>query len=69
MLMMIIRDYDGGPVGLATIAANIGEETATIEEMYAPYLLQIGFLKRTPRGRMVTPAGFDHLDMPYLTKK
>ncbi|WP_125710925.1 Holliday junction branch migration DNA helicase RuvB [Lacticaseibacillus porcinae] len=69
MLMMMIRDYDGGPVGLATIAANIGEETATIEEMYEPYLLQIGFLKRTPRGRMVTPAGFAHLDMPYLTKK
>ncbi|WP_407891937.1 Holliday junction branch migration DNA helicase RuvB [Lacticaseibacillus sp. N501-2] len=69
MLMMMIRDYDGGPVGLATIAANIGEETATIEEMYEPYLLQIGFLKRTPRGRMVTPAGFAHLDMPYLTNK
>ncbi len=52
-------------MGLATIAANIGEETATIEEMYEPYLLQIGYLKRTPRGRMVTPAGFAHLDMPY----
>ncbi|KRK70347.1 Holliday junction branch migration DNA helicase RuvB [Lacticaseibacillus nasuensis] len=65
LLMMMIRDYDGGPVGLATIAANIGEETATIEEMYEPYLLQIGYLKRTPRGRMVTPAGFAHLDMPY----
>ncbi|MCI1986734.1 MAG: Holliday junction branch migration DNA helicase RuvB [Lactobacillus sp.] len=69
LLLMMIRDYDGGPVGLATIAANIGEETATIEEMYEPYLLQIGFLKRTPRGRMVTPAGFAHLDIPYLTKK
>lgn len=66
LLMMMIRDYGGGPVGLSTIAANIGEETATIEEMYEPYLLQIGFLKRTPRGRMVTPAGFAHLDMPYL---
>lgn len=65
LLTMMIRDYDGGPVGLSTIAANIGEETATIEEMYEPYLLQIGFLKRTPRGRMVTPAGFAHLDMPY----
>ncbi|WP_179395959.1 Holliday junction branch migration DNA helicase RuvB [Lacticaseibacillus absianus] len=67
LLMMMIRDYAGGPVGLSTIAANIGEETATIEEMYEPYLLQIGFLKRTPRGRMVTPAGFAHLDMPYQT--
>ncbi|WP_225046711.1 Holliday junction branch migration DNA helicase RuvB [Lacticaseibacillus kribbianus] len=65
MLMMMIRDYQGGPVGLSTIAANIGEETATIEEMYEPYLLQIGFLKRTPRGRMVTPAGFAHLEQPY----
>ncbi|WP_262314914.1 Holliday junction branch migration DNA helicase RuvB [Lacticaseibacillus parakribbianus] len=65
LLMMMIRDYQGGPVGLATIAANIGEETATIEEMYEPYLLQIGFLKRTPRGRMVTPAGFAHLEQPY----
>ncbi|WP_125705309.1 Holliday junction branch migration DNA helicase RuvB [Lacticaseibacillus daqingensis] len=65
LLMMMIRDYAGGPVGLSTIAANIGEETATIEEMYEPYLLQLGFLKRTPRGRMVTPAGFAHLEMPY----
>ncbi|MCI1893723.1 MAG: Holliday junction branch migration DNA helicase RuvB [Lactobacillus sp.] len=65
LLGMMIRDYDGGPVGLNTIAANIGEETATIEEMYEPYLLQIGFLKRTPRGRMVTPAGYDHLHIPF----
>ncbi|MFD1393429.1 Holliday junction branch migration DNA helicase RuvB [Lacticaseibacillus jixianensis] len=65
LLMMMIRDYDGGPVGLNTIAANIGEETATIEEMYEPYLLQIGYLKRTPRGRMVTRAGYQHLNVPF----
>ncbi|WP_390405010.1 Holliday junction branch migration DNA helicase RuvB [Lacticaseibacillus jixiensis] len=69
LLMMMIRNYDGGPVGLSTIAANIGEETATIEEMYEPYLLQIGYLKRTPRGRMVTEAGFNHMHMPYQIKK
>ena len=63
LLTFMIRDYQGGPVGLSTIAANIGEEMATIEEMYEPYLLQIGFLKRTPRGRMVTPAGFAHMGM------
>lgn len=69
LLAMMIRDYDGGPVGLNTIAANIGEETATIEEMYEPYLMQIGFLKRTPRGRMVTQAGYAHLHVPYPTNE
>ena len=65
LLQFMIRDYNGGPVGLNTIAANIGEESTTIEEMYEPYLLQIGLLKRTPRGRQVTPAGFAHLGLPY----
>ncbi|KRO17979.1 Holliday junction branch migration DNA helicase RuvB [Lacticaseibacillus saniviri] len=65
LLALMIRDYNGGPVGLNTIAANIGEERATIEEMYEPYLLQIGFLKRTPRGRMATQAAYEHLGLPY----
>ncbi|CAM2847786.1 Holliday junction branch migration DNA helicase RuvB [Latilactobacillus sakei] len=68
ILQMMIDYYQGGPVGLKTIAANIGEENETIEEVYEPYLLQIGFLKRTQRGRMVTPAGYAHLGMPYPEK-
>lgn len=64
ILTTMIKFYGGGPVGLKTIAANIGEETATIEEMYEPYLMQIGFLKRTPRGRMVTAAAYEHLGLP-----
>ena len=61
MLTTMINLYHGGPVGLNTIAANIGEETDTIADMVEPYLLQIGFLKRTPRGRVVTQAGYQHL--------
>lgn len=68
ILAMMIDYYSGGPVGLKTIAANIGEEIETIEEVYEPYLLQIGFLKRTPRGRMVTPAGYTHLGIAYPEK-
>ncbi|MCM1635531.1 Holliday junction DNA helicase, ATP-dependent component [Latilactobacillus sakei] len=68
ILQMMIDYYQGGPVGLKTIAANIGEENETIEEVYEPYLLQIGFLKRTQRGRMVTPTGYAHLGMPYPEK-
>src|SRR5690606_37641852 len=56
MLKAIIQHFRGGPVGLDTIAATIGEESQTIEDVYEPYLLQIGFLQRTPRGRMVTAA-------------
>ena len=52
-------------MGIRTIAANIGEEVNTIEEMYEPYLLQIGFLMRTPRGRVVTPAAYEHLKIPF----
>ncbi|WP_373841876.1 Holliday junction branch migration DNA helicase RuvB [Limosilactobacillus sp.] len=69
LLLTMIKFYDGGPVGLKTIAANIGEETNTIEEMYEPYLLQIGFINRTPRGRVVTPAAYRHLGIPYPTQK
>lgn len=69
MLLTMINFYHGGPVGLKTIAANIGEETNTIEEMYEPYLIQIGFIARTPRGRVVTPAAYEHLGIEYLTDK
>jgi Holliday junction DNA helicase RuvB len=65
ILEVIIRYYGGGPVGLSTIAANISEETTTIEDMYEPYLIQNGFLQRTPRGRMATPKAYDHLGLPY----
>lgn len=69
MLLTMINFYHGGPVGLKTIAANIGEETNTIEEMYEPYLIQIGFIARTPRGRVVTPAAYEHLGIDYPTDK
>ncbi|HRK99252.1 MAG TPA: Holliday junction branch migration DNA helicase RuvB, partial [Trichococcus flocculiformis] len=58
ILTTMIRFYNGGPVGLSTIAANIGEEMETIEDMYEPYLLQLGFLQRTPRGRVATPMAY-----------
>lgn len=61
MLLTIIRNYGGGPVGLETLAAAIGEEAVTLEDVYEPYLMQIGFLSRTPRGRCVTPMGYRHL--------
>jgi holliday junction DNA helicase RuvB len=64
MLRAIIRNFQGGPVGLDTIAATIGEESQTIEDVYEPYLLQIGFLQRTPRGRSVTSLAYSHLGLP-----
>ena len=63
LLRTMIDYYNGGPVGLETIAAVIGEEAVTIEDVYEPYLMQIGFLARTPRGRIVTPAAYLHLGM------
>lgn len=63
LLRGIIEKFRGGPVGLDTIAASIGEEAETIEDVYEPYLLQIGFLQRTPRGRMVTVAAYHHFGM------
>ena len=63
LLTGIIKFYGGGPVGLETIAAAIGEEAVTIEDVYEPYLMQIGFLARTPRGRCVTRAAYLHLGM------
>ncbi len=61
LLMTMIRNYNGGPVGLETISAAVGEESVTIEDVYEPYLMQIGFLARTPRGRVVTLAGYEHM--------
>ena len=68
LLNAIIKVYNGGPVGLDTIAATAGEETITIEEVYEPYLLQIGFLNRTPRGRCVTRLAYEHLGVPFPTE-
>jgi holliday junction DNA helicase RuvB len=64
MLRSMIQNYGGRPVGLDTIAASIGEESQTIEDVYEPYLMQIGFLQRTPRGRIVTAAAYRHLGLP-----
>ena len=65
MLETIIYHYDGGPVGLETIAAACGEEAVTIEDVYEPYLMQIGFLSRTPRGRAVTKLAYNHLGIKF----
>ena len=61
LLKAIIDKFEGGPVGLETLAASIGEETATIEDVYEPYLMQLGYLKRTPRGRVATALAYRHL--------
>ena len=63
LLKAIIERFDGGPVGIDAIASSIGEESTTIEDVYEPYLLQIGFLKRTNRGRMVTDKAYEHLNI------
>ena len=63
ILNVIIRHYDGGPVGVRTLAAACSEEIRTIEEIYEPFLIQSGFLKRTPRGRMATSKAFKHLKL------
>ena len=65
MLETIITYYDGGPVGLETLSATIGEEAVTIEDVYEPYLMQIGFLSRTPRGRCATKLAYEHLGIPF----
>ncbi|MBQ8578095.1 MAG: Holliday junction branch migration DNA helicase RuvB [Clostridia bacterium] len=64
MMETIIKFYDGGPVGLETLAATVGEEAVTLEDVYEPYLMQIGFLNRTPRGRTVTRLAYEHLGLP-----
>ena len=65
MLSVMITSYGGGPVGLETLAAAVGEEAVTIEDVCEPYLMQIGFLSRTPRGRCVTQAAYEHLGIPF----
>ena len=65
MIMTVIELYGGGPVGLDTLAATIGEEADTIEDVYEPFLMQIGFLSRTPRGRVVTPLAYEHFGVEY----
>ena len=66
MLRCIIEFYGGGPVGLETLAATINEEAVTLEDMYEPNLLQMGFLTRTPRGRCVTRKAYEHLGIAYM---
>ena len=65
MLRSIIEYYSGGPVGVETLAATINEESVTLEDVYEPYLLQQGFLTRTPRGRCVTQKAYEHLGIPF----
>jgi Holliday junction DNA helicase RuvB len=64
-LRSIIDNYNGGPVGLETLAAGMGEERDTIEDLSEPYLLQLGFLNRTPRGRVATKPAYDHLGITF----
>ena len=68
MLSMMIVQYSGRPVGIEALAASLGEEIDTIEDVYEPYLLQIGFIARTPKGRVVLPAAYEHLGYDYQTK-
>jgi Holliday junction DNA helicase RuvB len=68
ILSAIIDKYGGGPVGLPTIAASISEDSSTIMDVYEPYLIQLGFLKRTPRGREATPRAYEHMGIPYERK-
>ena len=68
MLLFIIENFGGGTVGIETLAASIGEDPGTIEDVYEPYLLQIGFLNRTPRGRMATVKAYEHFKIPYTTE-
>ena len=67
LLLAIIKKFNGGPVGIESVASAIGEEVTTIEDVYEPYLLQQGFLKRTPRGRVATPLAYEHLKIEYQT--
>ena len=65
MMLFIIENFNGGPIGLDTLAASIGEDANTIEDVYEPYLLQLGFLSRTPRGRMATMKAYEHFGVKY----
>lgn len=66
MLELMINQYQGRPVGIETIATSLGEEVDTIEDVYEPYLIQLGFITRTPRGRLVMPPAYEHLGYPFL---
>jgi Holliday junction DNA helicase RuvB len=63
LLLAIIQKYDGGPVGLSTLAATLAEEQDALEEVYEPFLIQIGFLDRTPRGRVATRLAYEHFGL------
>ena len=63
---MMIEKFGGGPVGLETLAAALGEDAGTLEDVYEPYLMQLGFLTRTPRGRCVTRKAYEHLHIAFL---
>src|SRR5699024_2547105 len=65
LILTLIENFNGGPVGVDTLSAATGEERITIEDVYEPYLLQIGFLNRTPRGRMATEKAYKHLNIEY----
>jgi Holliday junction DNA helicase RuvB len=69
LLKTLIEKFNGGPAGLQTLAAATGEEIATIEEVYEPYLIQLGFLERTPRGRVATPRAYEHLNIDFPEQK
>ena len=64
-----IDKFNGGPVGIESVASSIGEEVSTIEDVYEPYLLQLGFINRGTRGRIAMPLAYEHLNIPYPTKK
>lgn len=68
LLRTIIQKFDGGPVGLETLAISIGEEPDTVMDIYEPYLLQLGFIERTPRGRIATRLAYEHLGLPYKSQ-
>ncbi|OPZ46313.1 MAG: Holliday junction ATP-dependent DNA helicase RuvB [Bacteroidetes bacterium ADurb.BinA104] len=67
ILCVLMDKFGGGPVGAASLAVAVGEERQTLEEVHEPYLIQIGFLKRTPQGRVATPHAFKHLGKPLTT--
>ena len=66
--MTIIEKFGGGPVGLETLAASIGEDSGTIEDVYEPYLVKIGFVNRTPKGRVATELAYQHFGVAFLQK-
>ena len=66
ILKTIILNYTGGPVGIETLSSTIGEEVETIEDVYEPYLMQMGFIARTPRGRVATPSAYKHLGIEMV---